>query len=82
MIRRFIYFYGSLNIVLILDPGCECFCNKPYQEVNFETHSSSVHFVNKKYTVRYAHIPCDFISLYLIVLTIAMRLKRANYESH
>ena len=51
MIRRFIHFYdifNSLNIVLILDPGCEFFyakcvqfplisCNdKPYQEINFK----------------------------------------------
>ena len=28
MIRRFIHFYDSLNIVLILDPGCEFFCAK------------------------------------------------------
>ena len=40
------------------------------------------YFVNKKNTVRFAHVPCDFISLYLIVLTFAMRLKSANYKSH
>ena len=42
MIRRFIHFYDTLNIVLILDPGCEYFCAKPYQEINFESQLSSV----------------------------------------
>ena len=32
VIRRFIHFYDSLNILLILDPNCEFFCAKPYQE--------------------------------------------------
>ena len=31
MIRRFIQFYDSLNIVLILDTGCEYFCAKCVQ---------------------------------------------------
>ena len=40
------------------------------------------YFVNKKNTVRFAHDPCNFISLYLIVLIYAMGLKSANYKSH
>ena len=31
MIRQFIHFYDNLNIVLILDPGCEFFCAKCVQ---------------------------------------------------
>ena len=31
MIRQFIYFHASLNIVFILDPGCEFFCAKCVQ---------------------------------------------------
>ena len=53
MIRWFIHFYDSLNIVFILDPGCEFFyakCfqytfnDKPYQEVNFKSYLSSALF--------------------------------------
>ena len=40
------------------------------------------YFVNKKNTVSFAHVPCNFISLYLIVLTFALRLKSPNYKSH
>ena len=40
------------------------------------------YFVNNKNTVSFAHVPCDFILLYLIVLTFAVRLKSANYKSH
>ena len=36
---------------------------------------------NNKNTVRFAHVPCDFISLYLIVFTFPVRLKNANYKS-
>ena len=35
-----------------------------------------------KNTVRFAHAPCDFISLYSIVFTFKMRLKSSNYKSH
>ena len=35
-----------------------------------------------KNTVRFAHVPCDFISLYLFVLTFAMKLKSANCKSN
>ena len=56
---------------------------KPYQEINFKSHLSSVllNFFcnNKKDTVRFAHVPCDFMLLYLIALTFAMRLKSANH---
>ena len=31
MIRQFIYFYNNLNIALMLDPGCEFFCDKCVQ---------------------------------------------------
>ena len=51
MIRGFIHYYDSLNIVLMLDPGCEFFCtkcvqynDKPYQEIHFKSHLSSVLF--------------------------------------
>ena len=37
------------------------------------------YFVN---TVRFAYVPFNFISLYLFVLTFAMKLKDANYKSH
>ena len=40
------------------------------------------YFVNKKHTVRFPHVLCYFISLYLKVLTFAIRLKSANYKSH
>ena len=32
--------------------------------------------------VRFAYAPCDFISLYLILLTFAMRLKSVTCKSH
>ena len=31
---------------------------------------------------RFAHVPFDFISLYLFLLTIAIKLKDTNYKSH
>ena len=31
MIRQFMHFHDSLNVVLILDPGCEFFCVKSVQ---------------------------------------------------
>ena len=40
------------------------------------------YFVNEKNAVRFASDPWDFISLYLILLTFAMRLKSANGKSH
>ena len=58
------------------------FNDKPYQEINFKSHLSSVLLVNNKNTVRFTRDSCDFILFYLIVLTFAMRLKSANYESH
>ena len=60
------------------------FNDKPYQEINFKSHLSSVLLVNKKNTVRFTRdsCSCDFILFYLIVLTFAMRLKSANYKSH
>ena len=35
-----------------------------------------------KNAVRFAHVPFDFISFYLFVLTFVMKLKDANYKSH
>ena len=35
-----------------------------------------------KNTVRFAHAPYDFISLYPIAFTFKMRLKSSNYKSH
>ena len=35
-----------------------------------------------KNTVKFAHVPFNFISLYLFVLTFAKKLKDANYKSH
>ena len=41
------------------------------------------YFVSKqRNTVRFAHVSCDFISLYLFVLTFAMKLRDDNYKSH
>ena len=41
------------------------------------------YFVSKKKnTVRFAHVSCDFISLYLFVLTFAMKLRDDSYKSH
>ena len=54
----------------------------PYQEINFKSHLSSVLLCKYKSNVRFAYVPCDFISLYLIVFTFAMRLKSANYKNH
>ena len=57
MRRQFIHFYDSLNIVLILDPGCESFCAKCVQfplMINlikkkiFKSHLSSILVVFKK----------------------------------
>ena len=59
------------------------FNDKPYQEINFKSHLSRVLLCKiKKNTVRFAHVSCDFISLYLIVLTFAMKLESINYKSH
>ena len=91
MIRRFIHFCDSLNIVLFLDPVCEFFCAKCVQfpfminlvkKKNSKFIEAMNYFVNKKNTVRFAHVLCDFISLYLIEITFAMRLKNANNKSH
>ena len=30
----------------------------------------------------FTHVPCDFVSIYLFVLTFAMKLKSAIYKSH
>ena len=40
------------------------------------------YFLTRKNTVRFAYVPCDFISLYLFVLTFPMKLKDTNYKSH
>ena len=91
MIRRFIHFCHSLNIVLFLDTGCEFFCAKCVRfplMINLVKKKKSkfieamYYFVNKRNTLRFAHVLCNFISLYLIVLTFAMRLKNANNKSH
>ena len=49
------------------------FLDKRYQEINFKSHLDSVLLCKQgKNIVRFAHVPCDFISLYLFVLTFAM----------
>ena len=49
------------------------FLDKRYQETNFKSHLDSVLLCKQgKNIVRFAHVPCDFISLYLFVLTFAM----------
>ena len=48
--------------------------------MNSKIHSNGV--LLRKYAVRYAHFPFDFISVYLFVLTFAMKLKDLNYKSH
>ena len=40
------------------------------------------YFVNRKNTVRFEHAPFNFVSVYLFVLTFAMKLKDVNYKSH
>ena len=35
----------------------------------------------RKNTLRFAHVPFNFISLYLSVLTFAMKLRNTNYKS-
>ena len=72
MIRWFMYFYDSQNIVLILDPACGFFCDK----------LSSVLFCNT--FILYCHIcTCHvwFYFTFLIVLNFAMRLKSTNNKS-
>ena len=79
MIIRFKHFHDSLNIVVILAPGCQFFSAK-YGQCSLKF--IECYFVNKENTVRFAYVPFDFISLYLFVLTIAMNLKDANHKSH
>ena len=51
-------------------------CDKPYQELNFESHLNSVLLCKYgKNTVRFAHVLFHFISVYLFVLTFAIKLK-------
>ena len=57
------------------------FLDKPYQEINVKSHTS-FQLVNKKNAVKFAHVRCDFISLYFILFTFTMRLKSFNYKSH
>ena len=47
------------------------FLNKPCQEINFKSHLNSVLGIRniRKNIVRLAYVPCDFVSLYLLVLT-------------
>ena len=58
------------------------FLDKPYQKINFKSYLTSVILCKKKSTVRFALVPCDFISLYLFALTFAIKLKSANHKSH
>ena len=70
-----VYFSSEIVITHFLD--------KPCQEINFKSHLNSVLLCKwLKNTVRFAHVPCDFISLNLIVLKFIMRLESANYKSH
>ena len=57
------------------------FNNKPYQETNFKCHLTSVLLCKKKDNVRFALVQCNFISLYLVMLTFATRLKSVNYKT-
>ena len=59
------------------------FLVKPYHKINVKSYLNSVLFVNKeKFCQRFAHVPCDFFSLYLFVLTFAMKSRSDNYKSH
>ena len=59
------------------------FLDKPCQEINFESHLNGILPCKQgKKTFKSAHVPCDFISLYLIVFTFTMRLKSSNNKSH
>ena len=52
------------------------FRNKHYQEINFKNH------LNNVLLCKYGKdVPFGFVSLYLFVLTFAMKLKDANYKS-
>ena len=78
MIRRFTLFYDSLNIAFVLYPGFEFFGVKCVQ---FPRNKFQKSF-KQCTTVGFAHISCNFISLYLIMFTFTMRLKSSNYKSH
>ena len=53
------------------------FWDKPYQETNFKDYLNGAHLCKQRKNVLFI-----FISLYLFVLTFAMKLKYANYKSH
>ena len=56
------------------------FLNKPYQEIKSFKYRTTLEI--RKNTVRFAHVSCDFFSLYLIVFTFTLRSKRFNYKIH
>ena len=61
------------------------FWDKHHQEINFKSHLNSAlpcALQIKRNTVRFAHVPFNFISLFMFVLTFTMKLKDVNYESH
>ena len=59
------------------------FWDKPNSRNKFQkSFKQCFSFQIRKNTVRFAHVPFNFISLYLFVLTFAMKLKNANYKSH
>ena len=79
------YFHDSLNVVLIL-ANVKCFqfpltffLGNCYHSL-FRTLPRNKFL--RKSTAIFAHVPCDFISLYLFVLTFAMKLKSTNYKRH
>ena len=59
------------------------FLDKPYQEIDVKSNSNSVLiFKIRKTTVRFGHALLDFNSLYLFILTFAIKLIDAIYKSH
>ena len=78
MIRRFTLFYDSLNIAFVLYPGFEFFGVKCVQF----PHNKFQKSFKQCTTVGFAHVSCDFFSLYLIMFTFTMRSKNSNYKSH
>ena len=58
------------------------FWDKTYHKINFKSHLKCTTLYIRKNTVRFAHSSFNFISLYLLMLTFAMKLKDAYYKNH
>ena len=59
------------------------FLEVPYQEIDVKSNSNSVPiFKIRKTTVRFGHALFDFNSLYLFILTFAIKLIDTIYKSH